>query len=207
MSRGGFAAVVAAVVVIAFAATWLISAQPGAAAHASAQTSSAPAASAPAARALLPAPIAEASTGQIQCYGPNVEQRTCQGLETYTKGANGEIEDSEQILIGVSPTVVMHTVFPVTIKAGQLCEGMARQEFETADFTIDGAPAGADVTARLHRTVLAEMRGYLDHQECSAFISQGGSSWATTTLGGAKPRTASMKVMWVSPADGYTVER
>jgi hypothetical protein len=55
--------------------------------------------------------------------------------------------------------------------------------------------------------MLAGMRGHFEHQACTAFISEGGMSWAMGSLYGPKPRTVSMKVMWVSPADGYTVER
>lgn len=194
MSRAGFGALVAVVVAIAFGATWFVSAQPGG--HAPG----------PAAEAPLPAPLAPASAGQMQCYQPDASRLTCRALVTYAKGANGEIEDTELDLVSASPVVVMRTVFPVTIKAGQVCDAMPRRVFESADFTVDGAPASADQSARLRRTMLKALQRYLGHEECIAYISEDRSSVATATIDGVPMPPVNQKVIWVSQGDGYSVD-
>jgi len=193
MSRGGFAALVAAVVVIAFGVTWVVAAQPGGG-------SAGPAADAP-----LGAPLTPASSGQAQCYGPNAGRRTCQSLATYTKGANGEIENTAHVLVIARPVVVMRTASPVTITRQQVCGAIRRQDVESADFTVDGEPATAEQSTTLRRKMLAAMARLLGRQICTAYVPVGGAFVATATVDGAPDRRLDQKVIWVSPDDGYSV--
>jgi hypothetical protein len=193
MSRAGFGALVAAVVVIAFGATWFVSARPSG-------DRPRPAAAAP-----LGAPLAPASSGRLQCYGPNVTQRTCQSLAGYATGAGGEIENTASAMVLANPLVVMRTVSPVTIKAEQVCGEIREQDVQSADFTVDGAPATTVQSARLRAKMLAAMQRLLGRQICTAYVPAGGSFVATATVDGVRDPNFDQRVVWVSRGDGYSV--
>ena len=71
----------------------------------------------PAQGASLDSPMAPAAQGQLQCYTPDVAQRTCRSLAAYKSNANGAIDNIAIVLIWQSPSISMTTVSPVVIKA------------------------------------------------------------------------------------------
>ena len=193
MRRGGFIAVVAAVVVVAFGATWLVSAAPSGAGQPRATTST------------LSPPLAQARTGQLQCYGPNVEKRTCQSLAGYATSASGAIENTATVLVSVTPAVTMQTVTQVAIKAEQVCGDVTEQDIATATFTLDGDPATPAQSARLRKMMVAAMSRFLDREVCTSYVPEGEAFIATATVDGAPDPRFNQRVIWVSPSDGYTI--
>jgi hypothetical protein len=49
--------------------------------------------------ASLPEPITPAGKGQLQCYSPNTNRKTCNSLASYKPGARGSIDNVAIVLI------------------------------------------------------------------------------------------------------------
>jgi hypothetical protein len=192
VSRSAFVAVVSAGIVVAFGATWFISS---------------PATSGDQAGKIVePAsPISQAASWQLQCYAPNRDKKTCQSLAGYAKGEGGEIENTAMVMVSASPLVVMETVSPVTVRADQVCGAVRTRDIETADFTVDGLAAAPRQATNLRKRMLTAMRRFLGKKICTSYTPEGESLLATASVDGVPDPSLSQRVVWVSPADGYTV--
>ena len=62
----------------------------------------------------LPAPIAQASQGKVQCYQPNAAAKTCRSIASYQRTAAGEIANSAVTLLAPQPVITLATTTKVT---------------------------------------------------------------------------------------------
>jgi len=162
--------------------------------------------SAPAAEAaVLPAPIAPADSGKLQCYAPIAETKSCASLAGYQRRSDGKIYNPATVMISPSPLITMKSATVVTIKDGKVCGFITADDAATAEFLIAGKPADAPQTAKM-RELLAKAQQHLFGREiCTRYLPQtDGSLLASATLDGA-PQPPDQKVIWVSPEDGYEV--
>jgi hypothetical protein len=156
--------------------------------------------------AVLPAPITEAASGQLQCYAPNLERKVCQSLAAYRLNAAGGIDNIASVLISPSPVVVIRTVSPVTIREGKVCGPLRAEDFDAATFTVEGRPAADAVTADLRAQVKASFAPMFGHEVCTAYAPRaGGGLTAQAWVDGQRQETLDQPVIWVKPADGYRV--
>src|SRR5580692_13113070 len=159
----------------------------------------------PAQGASLDSPMAPAAQGQLQCYTPDVAQRTCRSLAAYKSNANGAIDNIAIVLIWQSPSISMTTVSPVVIKANQVCGLIRPRDIDAARFALGDRPADPAQTATLRQQMQSAMKGFFGHEICSTYVPADGSLLAKVTVDGASQPTMDQKVIWVSPTDGYKV--
>jgi len=152
----------------------------------------------------LPAPIAQAAGGEMQCYQPNPATKSCQSLAGYRAGANGAIENTAVVMIAPKPLIIMETVTPVEIKNGQVCGKSQAQDITTAKLTMDGKPVEGPQADAMRQRIGAAFAPMLGHEICTAYVPDGDGFIGKATDNGA-PMSVSLKVIWVSPGDGYKV--
>lgn len=152
----------------------------------------------------LPAPIAQAANGQMQCYQPNPATKSCQSLAGYRAGANGMIDNTAVVMIAPKPLITMETVMPVEIKNGQVCGKMQAKDIAAAKLTVDGKLVEGPQTDALRQRIGAAFTPMLDREICTAYVADGGGFVAKATDNGA-PMSVAPRVIWVSPGDGYKV--
>lgn len=152
----------------------------------------------------LPAPISQASEGKVQCYEPNRAAKTCRSMARYERNAAGEILNPSVVLLTPKPAITMSATTKVTIKDGQVCGVVAVADIEAAGFTVDGAPATPDQIARLRAAVESAEQGVLGKLVCTAYAPDGDGFIGTATFDGVA-QAQQLHVIWVSPADGYSV--
>jgi hypothetical protein len=154
----------------------------------------------------LPDPIAPAATGQLQCYMPDVARKTCNALGGYKAAPNGGIDNTAATLISKNPPLVMETVSPVEVKAGQVCGKIRRRDIDAAQFRSDGRPLDAKQAAALREQVQLLYKDVVDREICTAYVPQGGMFLTKVTIDGAPtPAAMEQQVLWVSPDEGYRV--
>jgi hypothetical protein len=152
----------------------------------------------------LPAPIAKASDGSLQCYSPNVQTKSCRSLSTYQRRADGTLVNPATVLISNSPAITMTAATTVQIKNGQVCGALRADDIAAARFQISGGTAGPELNAKLRRVVASSMKGVIGKEICTAYISVAGVLTAKASVDGA--HAVSEPVIWVSPSDGYKVQ-
>ena len=152
----------------------------------------------------LPPPISPASEGKLQCYEPNRAAKTCRSIARYERNAAGEIVNPSVVLLTPKPAIAMTATTKVTVKDGQVCGVVAVADIEAAQFTVDGAPATPDQIARLRQAVESAEQGVLGKLVCTAYVPDGDGFIGTANFDGA-PQPQQLHVIWVSPADGYSV--
>ena len=152
----------------------------------------------------LPEPIAKADQGLLQCYAPNPTHKTCQSLASYAQ-VDGAILNRVVILLAPNPLIIMTATSPVQVAAGQVCGPIRSEDLAAATFTIAGQPATADQTARLRQKLQASMAGLIGRKACMTYVADGPALIAKSTIDGVAQPSANQPVIWVSPAQGYTV--
>jgi len=152
----------------------------------------------------LPMPLAEASSGKMQCYAPNPAKKTCASLAGYRIDANGTIVNTATVLIAPNPVITMETTSPVTIKNSQVCGPLRKEDLDTATFTQDGKPMDANQANQIRQQMAEESKAMLGHEICTVYVAQGNSTIAKSTDNGT-PMKDDAPMIWVSPSEGYRV--
>ena len=153
----------------------------------------------------LPSPIAPADQGRLQCYTPDVARKTCQSLAGYRSGADGAIENTAVVLVAPNPPILMETVTPVEIKAGQVCGAIRPKDIDDAKFTVSGQPADLTQATKLREAIRNAMKDMFDHQICTAYVPDGDALLAKAIIDGVPRPALDQKVVWVAPDEGYKV--
>ncbi|QUD86825.1 hypothetical protein [Phenylobacterium montanum] len=155
--------------------------------------------------ATLPAPIAPASDGKLQCYSPDTSRKTCQSLAGYLARPDGGIDNPSTVLVATSPAIAMSGMAHVAVKGGQVCGFIRPEDIAASSFSIAGKPASDAQTARLRTSISAAMKPMYGQEFCTAYLPDGDGLIAKATIDGASQPGKDQRVIWVSPADGYVV--
>lgn len=147
-----------------------------------------------------------AKAGKLQCYQPDTSARHCIALSGYTFPASGAMNPA-QIMLNAAPLLVMMTVTPVTFKGGDtICGVVRKSDIDSAQFTVDGAPADAVKAADLRTKVWSLFSSREGKEICTVYTPNGTGFTATTLLDGKPdPQTPPATVLMVGPQDGYSV--
>jgi len=151
-------------------------------------------------------PLAPAWTGQVQCYGPNVERRSCVSIGAYAKDAAGAIQNTATVLLAVQPLIVMRATAAVQVKGESVCAVLATSDIETAEFTIDGQPAAPDNVASIRRGIAPAYQQVLNRELCTTYELDGAETKALVTIDGRRRPDLDLRVRWVAPSDGFEVK-
>ena len=152
-----------------------------------------------------PGPLAPAMEGKIQCFQPNPAAKTCRSIGAYSFGPHGEIENIATMMIMRGPVVIMPTRAPAHIKGDRDCGTLRPEHIDRSTFIFDGRPANAAQTAALRAEMKASLAATFGHETCSAYVPNGQTLLATSTLDGVPQPAADQKMIWVAPADGWRV--
>jgi hypothetical protein len=152
-----------------------------------------------------PSPIARAAQGDVQCYDPDTAHKTCQSIAIYKVLADGKIENTAIVLVGLTPVVVMRTATLVAIKGDQICGPLKADDIEKATFTIGGAPANPGQTSILRSQMKDSMADLLNSTICTTYVPKGEILIAKETVDGVSQPKLDQPVIWVTQAEAYKV--
>lgn len=151
-----------------------------------------------------PDPLAPAASGQVQCYVPT-DHKTCASIATYTANGDGTFANGATVLLSKKPVVVMQTSTPVTIKAGAVCGAVTRDSIAHAALSVNGQAIPADKSAPILQQIAGSLGSVIDHEICTTYVPNGAGLVAKASMDGKAQPDQDQKVIWVSPADGYSV--
>jgi hypothetical protein len=153
----------------------------------------------------LPAPIAAASDGRMQCYTPNVVKKTCRSLAGYKTEGDGAIWHQATVMVSPQPLITMQTSTRVMIKKGQVCGAITKEDIDKAKFMVGDKPATPAQAASYRPEIVDAYRGTFGHEICTAYLADGAGLVARGSIDGAVQEGVDQKVIWVTPAEGYKV--
>jgi hypothetical protein len=151
-------------------------------------------------------PLEPAMAGQVECYIPNVERRTCRSIGAYAKQSNGIVHNTSIVLISADPPATMETTAPVQVKGRAVCSVLTARDIATARFRIAGKPVEAGPAESLREAIAGDMKGIFGREVCASYApGKDGALVAEVSLDGKRTPKLDQPVLWVSPADGYKV--
>jgi hypothetical protein len=145
-------------------------------------------------------PLANARAGMTQCYTPDVARRSCRGLVAFEFHPDGSIMSREQVLIEANTVIFVSSTGYV--RGAALCGPIRVEDYERAEFAIDGEPATAEQTAAMREMMVRRMSRRVG-EICTTFEDAGDTYRVRARWNG---ETLPVKTMvWVRPSDGYAV--
>lgn len=161
------------------------------------------AAFAPSTLASLATPLVPAEQGQLQCYRPNVQKKTCQAIASYRRTGPGTYDN--KALIPLSPNATLETHSPVVIRAGAVCGFVRGQDLLAGTLRVDGLVMEPAKAKPILDRVAQNMASMSDKEICTTYEPSGTDFTAKISIGGVYRADQDETVRWIGPADGYTV--
>ena len=152
----------------------------------------------------FPDPLSPAAQGQVQCYVPS-DHKTCVSTTAYTANADGTYTNTSTVLLSKKPAFIMQLATPVTIKAGAVCGALRREDVAGATVSVNGQTIPAEKAAPVLQGLAGAMGAIIGHEICTTYVPDATGYIAKSTMDGKPQPAQDQKVIWVSPADGYTV--
>jgi hypothetical protein len=149
--------------------------------------------------------LAPAREGQLHCYVPNVERKTCQSLAGYSFDGDS-VSSSGSVMIMPQPLIVMSMTSSATMRDGALCGPLTQGDLDSANFTIEGVAATPEEAANMRAALGQQLAPLMNRDLCTRFApAPGGGQVAESTLDGTPRPEMNQPVIWVRPEDGYSV--
>ena len=156
-----------------------------------------------AAAAAPPNPLALAEKGQLQCYRPDVQKKTCQSIAAYRPTGPGTYDN--QALVALAPNATLETNSPVVIKAGAVCGFVRAQDVLAGTLRVDGRIVEPDKAKPVLERVAQAMAPLADKEICTGYEPSGADFTTKVTVDGKEQPGLKETVKWISPSEGYTV--
>ena len=156
----------------------------------------------------LPEPVIEdrvdilrpARQGQVQCFQPDIDARTCKIMAAYSFEDDGRIVSTTQALMDENGPAVLVVTAPVVVRGKAVCGGL--EHLPTARFVVAGQPAtpGQESGYRMMLSV-APRKG----EVCARWVGDGNGYVAYGSLDGKPKKDFDQRMIWVEPGEGYRV--
>lgn len=161
------------------------------------------------ASAMLSDPLAPAWDGLVQCYGPDVERKTCMAIARYRRSSDGSIlNDSEVLLSPSDPEIIIASTAPVFILDNMVCGSGVIKAGDVTSIRLDGATVTPKDDAQgLIPQIIATVNSFSGAREiCTRYDERPEGGLAPALFYDGKPGpVADLIVLWVRPEDGWRV--
>ena len=150
-----------------------------------------------------PNPVELAEKGQLQCYRPDVQKKTCQAIASYRRTGPGTYDN--RALIPLSPNATLETHAPVVIKAGAICGFIRGQDALAGTLRVDDVVVEPDKAKPILEHVAQAMAKMSDKEICTKYEPSGNDFTAKISIGRTYRPDQDETVKWISPTEGYAV--
>lgn len=148
-------------------------------------------------------PLGPAEKGQLQCYRPNVEKKTCQSIAAYQRTAPGAYDNKAVIPVANDTTLETHT--PVVIKGGAVCGSIRSQDMIAGTLRVSGKVIDPTTAKPILERIAQGVGPLADKEICTRYEPTGADLVAKISIAGTYRADQDEVVKWISPSDGYTV--
>lgn len=148
-------------------------------------------------------PIAPANGGELQCYRPNLEKKTCQSIASYRRTGPGTYISTALLPLGEGVTLETHS--PVAIKGGAVCGSITREEILAATLRVPNQAITPETAKPLLERVADALGPIFGKEICTRYEPSGADFIAKGLIDGVYQPDKDTIVRWILPTDGYTV--
>lgn len=155
-----------------------------------------------------PDPLAPGRTGQVQCYEPDVEQKTCESIGSYRFEPDGRIINKAEAVLGDAPRLVLIAEDEVYIRDNAECTSDPVDPDDIQSVEVDGDALSGEDFDSVRQSLAAAMNEALGEGEfCSTYHAKpDGSMTALVTVGGEPRPEFTSTVRWVRREDGWRLQ-
>jgi hypothetical protein len=151
-------------------------------------------------------PLARARAGELQCDGPDLAHRTCKAISNYVFAPDGAVTNKSESLISTSGPMVMRTTSHVSVRDGAVCGPVSGEDIDQAQLVFAGRPISGPQADQVKAQLKSGLAPILGAEVCTRFThADNGYMTQVTVNGRAAPAEAGVPVIWIKPADGWTV--
>ena len=157
-----------------------------------------------AASAARPAnPLALAEKGQVQCYRPDAQKKTCQSIAAYQRTGPGTYDNKALIPVSKDATLETHT--PVVIKGNAVCGSIRAQDMIAGTLRMSGKVVAHDAAKPILERIAQSLGPLAGKEICTSYEPAGSNFTAKISVAGSYRADQDETVRWIGPADGYAV--
>lgn len=155
-----------------------------------------------------PDPLAPARTGQVQCYEPDMAQKTCESIGSYRFEPDGRILNKAEVVIDDGVRIVMTAESEVHVRHDAECASEPLAPGQIRSIEIDGeALSGEDLDALRQELVAALNEALGDGEFCSTYHPKpDGSMVILSTVAGQPRPDLTSTARWVRREDGWRLQ-
>jgi len=150
-------------------------------------------------------PLARSLTGDLQCYMPDAQRKTCHSIASYKRRADGGYDNGATILLSPQGPVTLETLTLVTVKGEAVCGTIHKSDIDKAKIRFAGRllsdTEAAPVIARLQQGLAP----IIEQEVCTTYVAEADHLVAKATIAGTYQAALDQPVKWVTPGDNYSV--
>ena len=148
-------------------------------------------------------PLAIAEKGQLQCYRPDVQRKTCHALASYSPTGPGTYDNKALIPVSTNATLETHT--PVTVRGDAVCGFIRSQDLIAGTLRVDGQVIPPEKAKPILERIAQATTSMSDKEICTRYEPAGTDFTAKISIAGTYQRDQDEAVKWVGPTEGYSV--
>jgi hypothetical protein len=154
-------------------------------------------------------PLEPARGGLVQCYDPDRAARTCRAIGAYRFTADGVVWNDAQTVISPSPRIVLRATTKVYVRDSAECTLPESRADEITAIEVNGTTLQGDVFETARKQIADAVQATLGAGElCSTYHpNPDGSLRAVTVIDGVERPELESTVLWIDPAEGWTLRR
>jgi hypothetical protein len=149
--------------------------------------------------------IPNMKAGKLLCDEPNVKAKTCRALTRFEVQSATRFISFSKLTLDEAGKVVMIAPARMEIKNGRACALDMAKDFEEATFEVNGVPGNEAQNKMMRDKLRPQFSQFFGREMCEVYaIKDGKLTDAGYVDGKLIPNTVT-EIIWVAPADGYTV--
>jgi hypothetical protein len=146
---------------------------------------------------------ANAKIGLVQCYRPNLSEKTCQSIAGYT--LNGPDRFDNKAVIAVSKDATLETHTPVVVRNGAVCGFIRAEDIIAGLLRVNGRQVDAAKAKPILEQIAHGAAPFAGKEICTRYESSAAGLTAEISIDWIYKPDRDQTVLWVHPSDGYTV--
>jgi len=152
-------------------------------------------------------PLAMAEKGYLQCYRPDVQNKTCQSIASYRRTGPGTYDNKAVLPISSDGPTTLETHTPVVVRNGAVCGQIRARDFMAGTLRVDGSAVPPEEAKPVLEAMAQAVRPFANKEICTRYEPSAGDLTAKITIAGKYQADQDEPVKWITDAEGYTVTR
>ena len=150
-------------------------------------------------------PFAAAKAGKLECFAPDTVKKTCLDMTRYTWEGNGQILEEDEYAISANPLITAKSKDYVAIANGEACQVVSAPKILGANYFRDGVRVSKSDEAQFRQRDFQQMRSLIGKKFCMRLSPYESAFIAEYSVDGIPRPSATNRVKWISPDEGYVL--